>query len=186
MIFPLRSAFLALPLTGVAKRRFREMQESLGDVEDILRMQPAATPHLTLTFWREMMEIEYGQVLAQCQRIADRSMPFILRVNGVDVFSDHGEDRVLFLTVEFSPDLAELKKRCPWPNEPGRPFSPHIALARIRHPQRFVRAKKKVLTILKNVAFPMTVDRLRLYANVEGKSQTAIGEFMFGTRSPSH
>ena len=177
--FPLHSAFVAVPLQGEAKERFAVLQESLREYADILRFQNPETPHLTLTFWKEMMEIEYHQVLEQAKKVADRTEPFTLEADGCELFSHRGEDRVLFLSVAFSPELAALKKLCPWPNEPGKPFAPHITLARVDHPQRFVRVRKDALKRLKDAAFPIVVDRLRLYANVDGRSQTPIADFPF-------
>lgn len=179
MDFPLHSAFVAVPLGGDSASAFAAAQESLAEHADILRFQKPDSPHLTLTFWKEMMEIEYHQVLAQAKNVADASSPFLLRVTGADLFSRRGDDRVLFLDVAFSPELATLKKRCPWPNPPDQPFRPHITLARITHPQRFVRARKDVMKTLKNLAFPVTVDRLALYANIGGVSQTRLREFPF-------
>jgi 2'-5' RNA ligase len=98
-----------------------------------------------------------------------------MKVTGVETFGNHGEDRVLFLTIAFSEELARLKKACPWPE--GRPFAPHITLARIDHPQRFNVLKKKVMKALEDITFDIPVDRLRLYAEVNGVKQTALQDF---------
>ena len=176
--FPLRSAFLALPLEGKSKWQFQALQEELKPYQDILAFQNPRSPHLTLQFWRELMEIEYHQVCDQVQKIAVAASPFILKIEGVGTFGSRGENRVLFLTVPFSEELARLKKKCPWPFL--EPFSPHITLARIRHPQRFTVVKKKVMKLLGGISLEVQVDRLRLYADVQGIKQTSIGEYAFG------
>ena len=193
--FPLRSFFLAIPLEGRAKLEFQMLQQQLREFGDSLRFQNPDTPHLTLMFWREVMEIDYGQITKQVEKIAKRQKKFELMVDGVGTFGERGpvrpgrhpdsdlkgpggRDSVLFLTVAFSPELALLKKSCPWTE--GRPFLPHITLARVSHTERFSKAKKRVLTALGRASFPMTVDRIALYANVRGVSQTRLQEYYFG------
>ena len=102
MIFPLRSAFIALPLEGDARDHFRELQEHLKEHEEILSLQNPASPHLTLQFWQSVMEIEYHQILKQAEAIAGKAEPFSLKIEGVETFGDKGRDKVLFLTVPFS------------------------------------------------------------------------------------
>lgn len=177
--FPLRSAFLALPLEGDSKRQFQALQDALKPYARILRFQDPKSPHLTLQFWREVMEIEYRPIVKKVEEMAARTSPFTLQVIGTETFQSHGENRVLFLTIAFSPELATLKKLCPWFHE-EHGFQPHITLARIAHPQRFARAQKKILKELDGASFPITVDRLRLYGDVDGRKQTVIGEFVFG------
>ena len=177
--FPLHSAFLALPLEGDAKKQFQELQGKILEQEGILRFQNPAHPHLTLQFWQSLMEIEYHQVLAQAQAVAEKSEPFSLKISGVETFGEKGNDRVLFMSVPFSEPLAKLKKLCPWPSE--KPFHPHITLARIGHPQRFVRIKKDVMKVLEAASFEMGVTMLRLYAEIDGRKQTPIQDFLFTT-----
>lgn len=136
MDFPVRSAFLALPLEGNAKQNFQELQGRLSAYADILNFQNPETPHLTLQFWHELLEIEYAHVLPLAEGIAKRTNPFTLRTIEAETFGKAGSERVLYLPVAFSDELARVKKQCPWPNV--QPFMPHITIACIRHPQRFV------------------------------------------------
>jgi len=204
--FPLKRVFVALPLEREAKWQFQALQEALKPFADILRFQNAASPHLTLQFWQEVMEIEYHQIVKQTENIALKSKPFTMKCTGVSTFGSRlrtgthsgvqarlrtgthsgvqarGEDRVLFLDIAFSEELARLRKLCPWPS--GKPFSPHITLARIEHPQRFAVQKKKVLKALEGSAFAIPVDRLRLFAEIDGRKQTPIAEYPFPTLPP--
>ena len=185
--FPLHSAFVAIPLTGGGKERFIELQERLKPFEEFLRLQKPETPHLTLNFWRSMMEIEYFQVLNECENVARQSEVFDLPVNAVDTFSYRGIHSILFLKPVFSPELAVLKKRCPWANPPTGidslepAFRPHITIARISHPQKFIVHQKKVMKALDDVDFSVRVDRITLYANVKGENQTPLKEFVFAS-----
>ena len=151
--FPLHSAFLAIPLEGQAKNAFQEIQSRLKEFDAIFRFQNPESPHLTLQFWKEVMEIEYYQIIPQSKKIADATSPFMLKVQGVSTFGSRGEDRVLYLDVPFSDELARLKKRCPWPNVDQ--FSPHITLAWIKHPGKFAVHKKKIMKTIGEVEFGM-------------------------------
>lgn len=175
LAFPLRSAFLAVPLEGKAKWFFQALQEELKDRGDILAFQNPQSPHLTLQFWPEVMEIEYGQILKQAEALAGKFTPFTLRIRGAGTFGVRGEDRVLFLEVPFSDELARLRKACPWPL--GKPFAPHLTLARIRHPQRFAHDRKRILKRAEDADFTMEVNLLRLYAEVDGVKQTPLADF---------
>ena len=83
---------------------------------------------------------------------------------------------MLFLTTPFSDELARLRKSCPWPL--GQAFSPHITVARIRHPQRFAIEKKKIMKVFKDVEIALPVTLLRLYAEVNGQKQTPLIDFI--------
>ena len=178
--FPLRSTFLAIPLEGESKNVFQKLQTRLKGFDDAFRFQNPQSPHLTLQFWKELMEIEYYQVIPQAKKTAHATEPFSLKVQGVSTFGSSREDRVLHLAIPFNEDLARLKKRCPWPSLD--PFIPHITLARMKHPQRFAVQKKKIMRLLDDVEFEILVDRLRLYAEIDGKKQTALQDFPFSGR----
>ncbi|MFA6039054.1 MAG: 2'-5' RNA ligase family protein [Candidatus Peribacteraceae bacterium] len=175
--YPLQSAFLALPLEGKEKWLFQALQEELKPWEEVLAFQNPQSPHLTLQFWPEVMEIEYGRILRQSEDIARKASPFTLKVQGAQTFGARGDDRVLFLAVPFSEELARLRKLCPWPS--AQPFSPHITLARIRHPQRFRVVKKALMKRVDDANFTMDVNLLRLYAEIEGRYQTPLEDFPF-------
>jgi len=174
--FPLRSAFVAIPLEDAAKTAFIDFQNRLREYPQIFSFQNPDTPHLTLQFWRELLEIEYHQVREQLSVLGERQKPFTLKILDVNTFGSRGEDRVLYFSVPFSDELARLKKACPWVSV--QPFHPHVTLARIRHPQRFAVAKKQILKSLKDASMTLSVDRLRLYGNVDGKAQTPISEVL--------
>ncbi len=124
-----------------------------------------------------MGELEYRGIVAQSHKIAAMHAPFTMLVTEADTFGNRGEDRVLFLSIGFSDQLARVKKSCPWSE--GRAFSSHITLARVGHPQRFNTVKKKVMKALEGITFDIPVDRLRLYAEVNGAKQTPLEDFPF-------
>lgn len=171
----MKSVFTAIPLEGDAKSVFQELQQRFVSYADILTLQKPETPHITLTYWKEVMDIEYNEIVRQAARVAELSTPFELPVIGADAFSG----RAIFLNPVFSPELANLKKRCPWPNDPGKPFHPHVTIARIRHPGKFQVHKKDIMKLLKDAELVIHVDRIRLYANIDGVSQTPLKDFAF-------
>lgn len=177
--FPLRQAFIALPLENDARERFRTIQNSLSEYEDIFRFQNPETAHLTLYFWNELMEIEYVDVVRKMEKIAKRMSSFTLHVSGMQTFVDAKTklDRVLWFAIDRSEELATLKKLCPWPNI--RPFSPHITIARIGKPHDFRIHKKKIMKLLREVTFDIPIDRVRFFAEVEGAKQNPLQDFRF-------
>lgn len=183
--FPLRSAFIALPLEDEAKAQFQILQNGLKEFEDVLRFQNPASPHLTLYFWKELLKIEYEDVLLKIGNIAARTAPFSLHVNGVDTFGKQGDERVLFLSVAFSPELATLKKLCPWPNPPDQPFHPHITVARIHHPQKFAVHRKKIMKALTDASFEIKASAIRLYGEIGRHKQMPIHDWLLSGELPA-
>jgi len=171
----MKSAFLAIPLENQAKWQFQALQEELKSYEDIFRFQNPQSPHLTLHFWAELMQIEWDPIIKKAKDIAASSNPFSLKVTHAGTFGSRGEDRVLNLRLAFSEELARIKKACPWPD--GKEFKPHITLARIRHPQKFQVHKKRIMKLLDNCEFKIPIDRLRIYAEIDGRKQTPLQDF---------
>ena len=171
--FPLQRAFLALPLENEAKWAFQEIQDRLSDYDRMFRFQNPQSPHLTIYFWNELMEIEYEDVMRKVEKIAERTSTFSYHVTEAATFND----RVLVLNIERSDELAKLKKLCPWPNV--KPFSPHLTIARMRNPNEFRVHKKKIMKLLKDVEFDVPVDRIKFYAEVGGVRQTPVCDFKF-------
>ncbi len=174
--FPLRSTFLALPLEDAALDEFRRLQAGLREFGDSLTFQNPDTPHLTLMFWPEVGELEYAGIGEQAAKIAAKTPAFRLNITGPGTFGERGRDTVLFFEVAFSPELALLKKSCPWTDR--RAFHPHVTIARVHHPERFAIAKKEVCKRLA-ARFAVPAATLRLYGNVDGKKQTPLRDFAF-------
>ncbi len=179
--FPMERAFIALPLEGEARESFLRLQETLHEYGEIFAFQNPESPHLTLYFWPSLMEIEYHDVVRRMEKIVLRTPPFIMHVSGAELFKDDRTKlpRVLSLAIDRSEELSHLKKLCPWPNI--HQFAPHITLARIRKPHDFLIHDKKILKLLKHISFSVPVDRVRFYAEIEGKKQTPIRDFVFAT-----
>ena len=176
--FPVKRTFIALPLENEAKWQYQLIQENLNSYEKIFRFQNPASPHLTLYFWSELMEIEYDDVIKKVEAIARRSKPFTIEVTSASTNESEGRGlpRVLWMNIKRCDELASIKKQCPWPNT--RPFSPHITIARMRNPNDFIAHRKKIMKLVKDISFDIPVDRIRLYAEIDGVKQTPIRDFL--------
>ncbi len=163
----------------MAKQQYQLIQDNLKDYEKIFRFQNPVSPHLTLYFWPELMEIEYHDVIKKVEAIASKTKPFEMEVTSASTNENGGRGlpRVLWLNISRSDELASLKKLCPWPNT--RPFSPHITIARMKNPNDFIAHRKKIMKLVKDVSFKIPADCIRLYAEIDGVKQTPIQDFVF-------
>jgi 2'-5' RNA ligase len=94
--------------------------------------------HLTLRFIGEVGEDLAADIDAALSRL--RARPFVLQLAGTGVFGNGGTARSLWVGVERNLPLAALRDkieqalvRAGLPPEP-RKFSPHVTLARLKHP----------------------------------------------------
>lgn len=124
--------FVALDLPEPVKTSLEPLAHGLGDV----RWTTPDQQHLTLRF---IGEIDNGRA----NDIADAlalvpSLPFELRLKGIDHFPPRGEPRVIWTGVAKNPELKALKRRIDRAltqagieRDPQK-YSPHITLARLR------------------------------------------------------
>ena len=94
--------------------------------------------HLTLRFIGEVGEDLAADIDAALSRL--RARPLVLQLAGTGVFGNGGIPKSLWVGVERNPPLAALRDkieqalvRSGLPPEP-RKFSPHVTLARLKHP----------------------------------------------------
>ncbi len=127
--------------------------------------------HLTLRFIGEITEDTAADVDDALSRL--RARPFVLQLAGAGVFGD--KPRQLWVGAERSAELAALRDkieqaliRAGLPPEP-RKFSPHVTLARLKHPaldqlQGFLAAHAGFR------ADPLPVDKFSLIASFQTKA----------------
>lgn len=173
----LSSTFLALPLEHAARQHVHTLKEALHPFSHCLRFQQPRTAHLTLMYWPDVSEHTYREIMKQARTLAQHHAPFSLSITHAETFHRKGKDTVLVLSVSPSDALMRLKSACLWSDE--RAFHPHITLARIRHPKQFALQREDIMKTLCDVALSVPVDRLRLYAEVDGVKQTPLEDFMF-------
>ena len=129
--------------------------------------------HLTLRFIGEVGEDLAADIDAALSRL--RARPFVLQLAGTGVFDNGRLPRSLWVGVERNPALAALHGkieqaliRTGLPPEPRR-FSPHVTLARLKHP-----APDRIAAYLAASAqfraAPLEVDRFSLIASLQTKA----------------
>jgi RNA 2',3'-cyclic 3'-phosphodiesterase len=126
--------FVALDLPQAAKRSLEPLAKGLGDVRWLAPEQQ----HLTLRF---IGDVDNGVLHDIAEALATvPARPFELTLKGLGHFPPRGEPRVLWVGVDRSPELANLKRRIDRAlREVGMPpdarkFAPHITIARMREP----------------------------------------------------
>ena len=129
--------------------------------------------HLTLRFIGEVGEDLAADIDAALSRL--RARPLVLQLAGTGVFGNGGIPKSLWVGVERNPPLAALRDkieqalvRSGLPPEP-RKFSPHVTLARLKHP-----APDRIAAFLAASAQfraePLEVDRFSLIASLQTKA----------------
>ena len=129
--------------------------------------------HLTLRFIGEVGEDLAADIDAALSRL--RARPFVLQLAGTGVFDNGRLPRSLWVGVERNLALAALQGkieqaliRTGLPPEPRR-FSPHVTLARLKHP-----APDRIAAYLAASAqfraAPLEVDRFSLIASLQTKA----------------
>ena len=131
--------FVAIELSSDLRARLVKMQDAVRAVAANLSFTRPENLHLTLKFLGEVPDAQVPQVssaLASITRVGE----FDLKCTGIVCFPERGRVRVVGAAVESISSLLELQRRIEtameatgFPRE-GRPYHPHITLARARNP----------------------------------------------------
>lgn len=133
--------------------------------------------HLTLRFLGEVDEVALPGLLALTDRIAATHRPFDMDLGGIGGFPNLRRARVLWTGVEQEPRLELLHHDLELALEElgyeleGRPFRPHVTVARVRTPLDVERGRA-LARAARKVAFSATqhVAALTLFDSVLGPS----------------
>lgn len=133
-------AFVALDLPGELKRRVGALVEDLRDTVRDARWSRPETLHVTLRFMGNARADQLEAVAAAVATAAAACAPAGCGVGPLGLFPERGRPRVLWLGLRLPDDVIALQAACEeaavaagFPAE-GRPFSPHLTLARWAHP----------------------------------------------------
>ena len=142
----------------------------LDEATDVLRAEapelawvPRARRHLTLKFLGEVEEMNALRLVQAANRAAAKHSPLEMHVREVSAFPNFRRARVVWIGVEQEPRLEllhhDLELACADEGfeVEGRPFRPHITLARVRAPLPAERLR----------ALARTARRVRMQANVQ-------------------
>ena len=140
---------------------------------------PAGKLHLTLKFLGDGDEARLAELVKAASGLAAAHRAFEMCLQELGAFPNFRRPRVVWLGVEREPRLEllhhDLEVVCAglgYAME-GRPFRPHITLARVRDPLPADRARA-LARAARAIAFSATepVDRITLYDSVTGDAGT--------------
>jgi len=169
--------FLALELPATTAQELHAAAASLRDVEPDLAWVPVHKLHLTLKFLGEGDDARVAAIVEAADRVAARHRPLEVTLGGVGAFPNFRRPRVVWLGAEGEPRLelvhhdVEIATAELGYEVEGRPFRPHVTLARVRDPlsPERIRALSRAARAIgySSTAF---VDRLTLFDSATGSS----------------
>ncbi len=152
-----------------------------------LKWSPPANLHITTRFIGEWPSERLPELHAALATIPSHP-PIPISVGKLGFFPNPHSPRVFWAGIEASPDLAALAAETDRVLEPlglqpeGRPFSPHLTLARLKEPVPLV-ALRETIAALPSLDFgSFTADRFFLYQSrlhPTGSVYIKLAEFPF-------
>jgi RNA 2',3'-cyclic 3'-phosphodiesterase len=134
--------FLAINLPAETRAEILAATQPLRDAAPTLAWAPAEQLHLTTKFLGEHPDVLVDQVGPLLAAVAARHGMPLLHVGGIGAFPNFSAPRVVWMGVGADPRLElihhEVETACASLGLPidGRPFRPHVTLARVRDNQR--------------------------------------------------
>jgi 2'-5' RNA ligase len=148
--------FFAIELHEALREALDHAIAPLRAAEPELAWVRAEKLHLTMKFLGEVDDAGAARLAAAAEAVAARHRPFEMTLGGVGAFPNFRRARVVWMGVESDPRLEllhhDLELACGEAGfeVEGRPFRPHITLARVRAPlvldraRPFARAARRV------------------------------------------
>lgn len=178
--------FTAIDLPPAVLRNLARLVDRLRPYAR-LRWQPADNFHITTKFIGEWPEQRLEEITEALRRLPARS-PFRVAVRGLGWFPNERAPRVFWTGVEAEAGLAELARETEdalselGVGREGRPFAPHLTLARVKE-RVPLEALKRVVAELPSREFgEFTVESFFLYLSElrpQGSVYTKLQEFPF-------
>jgi len=167
--------FLALELAPEVAQEVHAAVAPLREVEPGLAWVAAHKLHLTMKFLGDADERSAAALMAASDAVAARHRPFEMELGGVGAFPNFRRPRVVWLGVDPNPRLellhhdVELAAADVGYEVGGRPFRPHVTLARVRDALSPDRAKA-LARAARAVSYSATVavDGLTLFDSATG------------------
>ncbi|MFN7992828.1 MAG: RNA 2',3'-cyclic phosphodiesterase [Bryobacteraceae bacterium] len=159
--------FVGLDIPPEIIRKLEELVTRLRPSARI-KWSPAANLHITTRFIGEWPEERISELQAVLRAVPGHpSIP--IHVRRLGFFPNPHSPRVFWAGVESAPDLAALARETddvlkPLGLEPeGRPFSPHLTLARIKEPVPLQSLREQIAALPSLDFGSFTADRFFLY-----------------------
>ncbi|HUG41398.1 MAG TPA: RNA 2',3'-cyclic phosphodiesterase [Longimicrobiales bacterium] len=128
--------FIAINFTAKDRQRMHRAARKLRERELPIRWEAVEQLHLTLKFLGEVRPESVGRVKEAVARVAEKTSPFTLTMEGAGAFPTLRRPRVIWLGAEASPELRCLKHDLEWELAPlgfereVRAFHAHVTLGR--------------------------------------------------------
>src|SRR5882672_11120459 len=139
--------FFAIELSAPVAESLHQAAGPLRALEPELSWAPAEKLHLTMKFLGDVDDVGASRLIDAADEVARRHRPFEMTLGGVGAFPNFRRARVVVMEVESEPKLEwlhhDLEVACGAAGfeVEGRPFRPHITLARVRTPLSVERAR---------------------------------------------
>jgi 2'-5' RNA ligase len=148
--------FFAIELSVAVAESLHQAGGPLRALEPELGWAAADKLHLTMKFLGDVDDVGAARLIEAADDVARRHRPFEMTLGGVGAFPNFRRARVVWMEVESEPKLEwlhhdlEVAGGAVGFEVEGRPFRPHITLARVREPlpveraRQFARAARRV------------------------------------------
>jgi 2'-5' RNA ligase len=171
--------FFAIELSAGVADAIEAASRPLRDAAPDLAWVLPEKRHITLKFLGDVDESALPQFVVAADRAASASRPFEMAVGGIGAFPNFRRVRVVWVGVESEPRLEllhhDLEVGCVGAGieVEGRPFRPHVTLARVRSVLPLDEARA-LARAARKVAFSATQDVavLTLFESVPAPSGT--------------
>ena len=134
--------FVAVNFTAKDRQRMHRAARKMREAELPIHWEDVDQLHLTLKFLGEVRAETGERVREAVARVAEKTPPFTLRMQGAGAFPTLRRPRVVWLGAEASPELRCLKHDLEWELAPlgfereVRAFHPHVTLGRAQKDAR--------------------------------------------------
>lgn len=169
----------------------RTLEDLLGRLRPTARIKwsPLANLHITIRFIGEWPENRLPELRAALGAIPSR-VPIPIHIRKLGFFPNPNSPRVFWAGVEAPPDLAALAAETDRALETlglkpeGRPFSPHVTLARIKEPRPPEKLREAIAALPSLDFGSFSAGRFFLYQSrpgAGGSVYTRLAEFPLAT-----
>jgi len=178
--------FTALDLPPAVVRALEALLDRLRPAAR-LKWSPPANLHITTRFIGEWPGERLSDLRAALTKIPNHP-PIPISIRKLGFFPNPHSPRVFWAGIEAPPDLAALaaetdRALAPLGLQPeGRPFSPHLTLARLKEPVPLVELRETIAALPSLEFGSFTADRFFLYQSrldPTGSVYTKLAEFPF-------
>jgi 2'-5' RNA ligase len=184
--------FTGLDLPPVVVRSLDILLDRLRP-EARIKWSPTMNLHVTIRFIGDWPEERLPDLRAALAGIPSHP-PIPIHIRGLGFFPNAHTPRVFWAGVEGAPDLAALaaetdRALCPLGLKPeGRPFSPHLTLARIKEPVPLQKLREAIAAHSSLDFGSFHADRFFLYKSRPGSAGSVyvkLAEFPLASRGSS-